>query len=148
MKNKWKNLLIALLAFLGLGAVYGGSLLIISPSGKLLGMPIYLLESTPFNNFLIPGIFLFVINGIAPLLLIIAFIKKPDSTLAERLNIFSDMHWSWSFIIYQAIVLILWIQIQLNLIQGISVVHTFYIVLAIIILLIALQPSIKKEYRM
>lgn len=38
-----RNLLLALLALLGLGAIGGGGALTISPSGQLLGMPLALL---------------------------------------------------------------------------------------------------------
>jgi len=73
-----RNVLIILLGFLGLGAIYGGGTLIISPSGELLGMPLSLLEHSPFNSFLVPGIILFSVLGIAPCLLIIALLKKPE----------------------------------------------------------------------
>jgi len=43
------------LAILGLGAVFGGGVLIISPSGQLFGMPLSLLDHSPFNNFLVPA---------------------------------------------------------------------------------------------
>jgi hypothetical protein len=60
-----RNILISLLLFLGLSAMGGGSLLIISPSGKLLGgLPLSILEHSPFSDFLIPGIILFLILGL------------------------------------------------------------------------------------
>lgn len=41
MKTKAaRNILLSLLAFRGLGAVFGGGVLIISPDGKLFGMPL------------------------------------------------------------------------------------------------------------
>ena len=107
MKTKSaRNILIALLAFLGLGAIGGGGVLIISPGGELIGMPLSLLNHSPFKSFLFPGIILFSILGIAPLTIIIALLKKPASTFAEQFNFFSDMHWSWTYSIYIAFVLI------------------------------------------
>ncbi|MFS8082314.1 MAG: hypothetical protein ACMG51_02590 [Ginsengibacter sp.] len=76
-----RNLLIAFLAFLGLGAIGGGGVFIISPSGKLMGMPLSMLNNSPFNNFLIPGIILFSFLGLVPILLIIALIKKQESKI-------------------------------------------------------------------
>jgi len=35
-----------------MGAIGGGAALIISPSGALMGMPLSVLENTPFNSFL------------------------------------------------------------------------------------------------
>ncbi len=76
------KLLIFLLIFLGIGALYGGGSLIIDPSGELLGMPLTMLESSPFNNFLLPGVILFLLLGVAPLLVGIALKKKTKSAFA------------------------------------------------------------------
>ncbi len=46
-----------LLGFLGLGAIGGGLTLIISPSGALIGMPLSMLDESPFTSFLLPGVF-------------------------------------------------------------------------------------------
>lgn len=59
-----RNTLLFLLSFLGLGAIFGGGVLIISPSGKMFGMPLSMLDNSPFNNFLIPGIILFSLLGL------------------------------------------------------------------------------------
>jgi len=62
--NLSRNILIGLLAMLGLGAIGGGGALILSPSGKLLGgLPLAMLNKTPFSDFLIPGIILFFVLG-------------------------------------------------------------------------------------
>jgi hypothetical protein len=75
-----RNMLISLLLFLGLSAMGGGYFLIISPSGKLLGgLPLSILEHSPFPNFLIPGIILFLILGCFPCLTCLALIKKPTN---------------------------------------------------------------------
>ena len=91
MKNKaTRNFLLFLLAFLGLGAIGEGGVLIISPGGELLGTPLSMLDKSPFNSFLISGIILFLVIGLAPLMLIIALLKKPESKLAEQVNFFKD----------------------------------------------------------
>jgi len=53
--------------FIGIGAVAGGAGLALDPSGESLGMPLELLEETPFATFLIPGIVLFAVNGMGSL---------------------------------------------------------------------------------
>ncbi|AGK52367.1 hypothetical protein [Bacillus sp. 1NLA3E] len=70
------KLLIFLQLFLGVGAIFGGSVFVIEPSGDLINMPISLLEQTPFSNFLIPGIILLVVLGIIPTIISFALIKK------------------------------------------------------------------------
>jgi hypothetical protein len=61
------RLAVGLEIFLGIGALFGGGLLILAPDGRLLGMPTTLLSGTPFRSFLVPGLCLFVFVGIAPL---------------------------------------------------------------------------------
>jgi hypothetical protein len=53
-----------LLTINGIGALYGGFILITDPSGERMQMPLSLLAPSPFENFLIPGIILLVVNGL------------------------------------------------------------------------------------
>lgn len=144
---KTRLLLYILMCILGLGAIAGGLSLIISPSGELMKIPLYLLEKSPFNNFLIPGIILFVVLGIFPIALVFALVKKPESKFAEAFNFFKDMYWAWSYSIYIAFALIIWIQLQMVFIQAISGLHTIYMFFAIVIIFVALQPSIRSYYK-
>ncbi|MCD2259604.1 hypothetical protein [Psychroserpens luteolus] len=141
-----KRFLYFLLIFLGIGAIYGGSLLVVSPSGEALGLPLSLLETSPFSNFLIPGIILLLLLGIAPLLLVIALVKKPSSRFAQWCNCFKDMHWSWSFTIYLAFALMIWIQVQEVLINSVYWLHTLYMLWAMLILFVAIHPTIRHNY--
>ncbi len=68
-----RNIHLFLLSFLGLGAIGGGGALIISPSGELLGgLPLSILDRSPFHDFLVPGIILFVVLGLFSCLLVFA----------------------------------------------------------------------------
>ena len=67
-----RNIFLIVLGFLALGAIGGGIVLIISPSGVLIGIPLSEFNNIPFNSYLIPGIILFSILGVIPSLLIIA----------------------------------------------------------------------------
>lgn len=142
-----RNVLIILLAFLGLGAIFGGGALVVSPTGELLGMPLSLLEHSPFNNYLIPGIILFSILGMAPCLLIFALLKKPVSKSANRLNFFKDMHWAWSYSIYVAFALIIWLQAEMLFICAVHWIHAFYMFLAVVIIFVALLPEVRNLYK-
>jgi hypothetical protein len=143
-----RNIYLSFLAFLGLSAIGGGGALIISPSGKLLGgLPLSILELSPFNDFLVPGIILFVVLGIIPSLLVLALLKKPSSVFAERFNFFKDMHWAWTFSIYVAFALIIWIQVETIFIQGVGWLQTFYILYAILLILVALLPQVRNQYK-
>lgn len=146
-KKSFRNFLLIVLGFLGIGAIGGGSVLIISPSGELLGIPVSEISNSPFNSFLIPGIILFTFLGIIPLLMIIALIKKPESRLAEQINLFKDMHWAWTFSLYIAFALIIWIQVQMVFFQGVHWLHTFYMFYAVAMIIIALLPQVKIFYK-
>lgn len=99
------------MVFLGLGAIIGNSILNISPTGELFGLPLNLLKNSPFTNFLIPEIILFGTLGLAPIGLNIALVKLPKYKLAELFNCFKDMHRAWTHGIYIAFALIIWIQL-------------------------------------
>lgn len=141
-----RNILIATLLFLGLGAIGGGGLLIVAPSGDMIGMPLSILSSSPFNTFLIPGIILFLVLGISPLLVAFGLLRMPENRLAEELNFFKDMHWAWSYSIYIGFVLIIWLQTEMFFIQGVSWLHNFYIILALLIIFLTLMPEVRNRY--
>jgi hypothetical protein len=70
MKKQWQQktfriIAIILLFIVALNALAAGYSFITDPSGNGLGSTTsYIRKSAPFKNFLIPGIFLFIINGI------------------------------------------------------------------------------------
>ena len=99
MKTIVKVIAILLLFVNGSGAVYGGFQLITDPSGTKLQMPLSFLEFSPFEDFLIPGIILFIVNGI------FSFVALATIFLETR-------KYPW-FIMVQGILLIGWIIIQL-----------------------------------
>ena len=75
---KTRNLLLFLLSFHGLGAIFGGGIFIISPMGKLFGMPFSILYNSPFTNFLVPGFILFTILGLFPIGVMLALLNSSD----------------------------------------------------------------------
>jgi len=148
MKSKTSlYILIFLLGFLALGAIFGGGALAISRSGELLYMPLFILGSSPFNDFFIPGIILLSILGILPAILIFALLKKPKCKICESVNFFSDMHWAWSFCIYIAFALIIWIQVEMIFLNFVMWLRTFYMFYAIVLILVTLLPQIRNKYK-
>lgn len=63
-------------AFNGLSALAGGFGLMSDPSGQALAMKTTWLQGTPFSSFLIPGIVLFIVNGLGNSVGFIITIKK------------------------------------------------------------------------
>ena len=143
-----RNILVALLLFLGLGAMGGGALLILSPSGKLIGgLPLSIVKNSPFTDFLIPGIILFLVLGLFPCLISRALVKKPANRMAEYFNFFKDMHWAWSFSIYVAFALMIWIQVETIFVGAVGWLQIFYMLYAIPIIFITLLPQVRAAYR-
>lgn len=103
MKTFLKIFALLLLLFNGTGALYGGWSLITQPSGSGLGMDVSLLESTPFHDFTVPGIVLFIANGLFSMAVLAALLFK---------HRFSP----W-LVILQGIILAGWIVVQVLLIQ-------------------------------
>jgi len=138
-------LLITLHIFLGIGALFSGAALILIPDGSILQLPLNILEHTPFQSFLIPGLILFIGLGIVPsITAIFLILEKPF--IAEKLSIYKDTHWSWNSSLYISFILIIWITVQIYLTQLIEFIQVFYIFLGLLIMAITLLPSVKMHY--
>jgi cell division protein FtsW (lipid II flippase) len=110
-------------------------------------MPLSFLNNSPFKDFLIPGIILFTVLGIMPVAIGVALIKKPSSKSAEILNFYPDMYWAWTYCIYIAFALIIWIQVEMTVLRTVHWSHTLYMFHAVAILFVALLPQIRNQYK-
>jgi hypothetical protein len=104
-----KALIIFLLLFNGIGAIYGGSNLILHPDGSSLGITTIWLQNSPFDNFLIPGIVLFVVNGLFSFFVLISVLF--NSPMSRFL------------ILTQGVLLIGWIVIQMIMLREVNFLH-------------------------
>jgi hypothetical protein len=52
---------------LGVGALGGGAALMLGPRGEILPLPLSALQGSPFESYLVPGLILFSILGLGPL---------------------------------------------------------------------------------
>jgi hypothetical protein len=78
----FRNLLINLLGFLAIGALFGGLAFIIRPDGSIYQMPVEELANSPFKNFLLPGIALIIWINVQTLILnSVAILHTTYSTL-------------------------------------------------------------------
>ena len=90
--------------FVGATAAISGLMLIVSPSGSLLEAPVEMLKGSPFTNFLLPGVILFLVNGIGQLVASAYTLRrKPRAALIGA-----------AF----GLGLMIWIFIQVNMIGG------------------------------
>ena len=106
----------------GVGAVIGGVALAVAPSGALLGMPLDLLDGTPFHTYLIPGLVLCLVVGGSNLI---------GGWLA--------LHQSWSTAISAVVgglILLGWITSQIVLIGYRHPIQLVYLLCGALILLV------------
>lgn len=147
MKRTTSYILIFLIAFQIISAVPAGWALISDPSGSKLGLPKILLNQSPFDNFMIPGLFLFFILGLVPLIILYGLITKKEFKYFQKINIHKDHHWSWAFSYYFGLVLIVWINMQLYFRIEYDLLHLIYSMLGICIVFMSQLPDTKEYYR-
>jgi hypothetical protein len=132
---------------LAIGAIIGGGALIIDPSGNLIKMPDSLLDHSPFGSFLIPGIILLLVLGVMPMIIAISLLRRTHSEIGEKLNLYSNQYWGWTFSLYTGFALIIWIMIQVYWIQHVSVIHLVYFAWGVGIQIVTLLPGVQRRYQ-
>ena len=108
----------SLQAFIGIGAMGGGFMLVKDTSGSALGVPLSLLEGSPFPNYLIPGIFLLAVNGVG-------------SMIGAGLS-FTKRRYAQEIAIVLGAILVAWILIQVVIIKSFSWLHILYFILGVV----------------
>ena len=104
--------LVVVQLFQAIGALGGGAALIASPSGRLMKMPSSNLAGSPFKDFLVPGIVLFVVLGVGPLVAAWALMRRPRSAVLERANPFRSEYWGWTLSGVIGMGLVVWIAVE------------------------------------
>ncbi len=138
--------LISMLAFLALNALAAGGAFIAAPDGRLIRMPISSLDRSPFSNFLVPGILLFVFVGLLPAIVSYGLWKQPDWTWPNIFNPINGTHWSWAGSLATAVALIVWITVQVQWIEF-GVLHAICLAWGALIVLITLLPGVRRHCR-
>lgn len=104
--KKYYLILGSVQVFVALGAIPAGFLYLLDTSGALMGASPAMLANSPFSTFLIPGLFLFTVNGLGnAAAAVLSFKRKNPAALAG---------------LFLGIVLCLWIVIQVYMIGFIS----------------------------
>lgn len=148
-KSITSYVLIGLVLFLAIGAIWGGLNLVVDPSGQGIGFPpkiLEQLEQSPFPTFLIPGLFLFLFLGVFPMITTYGLITRRELKWAKKLNPYKNRHWSWTFSYHIGLLLILWINVQLFFGIEFGVLHFVYTLLGVLIVFVAHLSSTKKVY--
>ncbi len=148
MKRSVSSYLLIMLVFIQMiSALPAGWSLVTDPTGVSLGIPLDVLQQTPFSNFMWPGLFLFIFLGLFPALIFYGMVKRPLFKALEKLNLYKDYHWSWTFSYYLGVILILWINMQLFFIREFFILQFVYSMLGILIIFITHLPSTKRDFK-
>jgi hypothetical protein len=143
-KAAW--LLIVLQFLLGFGAFVSGGFLMAVPDGALMQMPLNMLKYSPFSNFLIPGIILFTMLGVYPLAVAYSLWRKPDWRWPEIINPFKHMYWGWAASLAAGVILLVWITVQVLMLQSIAFLHVLYFVWGWVLIFLTLTADVRKHY--
>lgn len=111
--------LVALLLFLSASALYGGYSLTSDPTGRSLQMSTQLLVGTPFTDFLVPGLFLFICLGIGALVSLLGLVVRAKWCFLGSFGI--------------GLALVCWILIQVALVGYSSWLQPVYAMVGILI---------------
>lgn len=125
-------LLMACLLFLGIGALGGGGQFLLDPTGNIVGLPVSSLAGSPFDDFLIPGVILFVILGIYPIVVLY--------------GLYTHREWAWPAAVSVGFALIIWIAVQ-GLIVGFGHwLQWLYLGLGVTLVVLSALPSVRRTY--
>jgi hypothetical protein len=147
--NRSKPLVIflaVLTGFIGLGALISGGMLILSPSGSLLGFTPALLKGTPFKDFLIPGIILFLFLGAYSAAVTYSIIARPGWRWPDIINPFKKLHWAWAAALANGIIIFIWISVETILLGYISFLQPAILGWSILILILVLLPLTQRHF--
>ncbi len=103
--------------FVAIGAIPAGIMMIISPDGSLLSME-EIVEVIPFENLIIPGILLILVNGLGQGVAGLLSLKKHKYA----------PHGGFIF----GVSLVIWIVVQVIMVEDIAFLHILYFFIGIL----------------
>ena len=141
------TILLGLLLFQGVSALIGGSVLILDPSGGIIGMSTAALQGSPFANYLIPGLILFCVLGVLPMITAYGLWRRPSLAVLTSVERTFEKHWSWVASLMIGFALIFWIIVQGFMIGFGHPLQVIYFTLGVIIVLVTLLPSVQHHFQ-
>lgn len=119
------------MALISANAIAAGVAFIADPTGSLLGMTTLLLQYSPFENFLVPGIVLLVLNGVIPGIAFILALTR------HRTHLF------WMKI--TSVLILGWIMVQAVMLRELYIMHYGVAATGLLILIYAGVAQDKQE---
>lgn len=123
------------LVFQGMSGLGGGIGLVADPTGAFVGLPPEWLRGSPFEDYLVPGLVLLTVLGVAPLI--------------AAWGLWTGRPWSWAGGIGVGGALLGWLAVQIAVVgyQPDPPLQLAYGVLGALIVVLALRPSVRETLR-
>lgn len=123
-----RRFLAALCLGVGISAIGGGVPLLIRPDGSLYGMPLSLLDHSPFVTFLIPGLLLVFVIGVGTTLAGAQVLRG-----SPRANVMAFA---------AGVALLTWIVVEMVLLRAAHWLQLGYLAVAVLIIAVALGRTL------
>lgn len=123
-------LVMALVGVLGVTGLAGGAQFLLDPSGGIVGIPTSELAGSPFQHFLVPGLLLFTVLGVYPLVVLFALARARA--------------WAWPATVSVGLALVVWIVVEGFVIGFGERMQYPHLVQGVAIVLGALVPSVRE----
>jgi hypothetical protein len=119
-----------LLFLTGISALASGFMMMLEPSGKLMGWSTVMLSGSPFNDFLVPGIVLFITVGLVCSYIFIMMVRGKQ---VLRL------------LFAEGCILIVWIGVQIFIIKPLNFLQVFIFITGVLFILYSVFQLKKHE---
>lgn len=141
-------LLVFLMLIHDVNAIYGGIQMILNPGVTPLDINPTVFGNGPFMDFLFPGIFLFIIFGLFPMLATYGLLFRFQHPWADFVNVFSDQYFGWTYSMYTGAMLVFWILTQLMTVGYTHYSQVLYATLGSLIVYVGASTSTIKYYQL
>lgn len=125
--------LIALLGLLGVSGLAGGAQFVVDPTGGIVGISTAELAGSPFADYLVPGIVLFGVLGVAPLVACYGLLRT--------------RRWALPGAIAVGLALAIWVLVEGLVIGFGERLQIPHFIQAIVIVVLAAVPSVREPLR-
>ncbi|MFH1312466.1 MAG: hypothetical protein ABIJ00_04490 [Candidatus Eisenbacteria bacterium] len=137
--------LVFLLLLLGVGGLYGGIPMLTEPTGGSIGLT-EVLPLLPVADYTLPGLFLLIVMGLAPLILSYGLLARPDWPWAQAPSRWRGHHWAWTGTLGLGVTLAIWLIVQGLLIGFRWPIQFITAADAFLVILLALLPGVRRFY--